>query len=306
MGQRWRWHSGWKTGVEENRRGGGRHPVLTSRNHMSAGTTLYSFENPWASTDTSKPGWQGQPLRGPLCCSGRKSPWATSMKPVLWLQRAKEFPILGRKSSQFIFQWTIFCLHLRATDLNSPSAKVSGGKEFKAAVLQSWAKMSGTPTYNVLEAWVPLKNLRRKKNLSLCEQATPWQWALPQGRLQAILLCLQWPLAARAEGTSSSLDFPPSLTPSLALLPLSLGTRQSLHFGQFLLGSCAEQSCLLDLVLIMVWVWILPPLFFFFTFGCAGSLLLCSGFSSCGEWGLLFVAVHGLLTVMAPLVQHRL
>ena len=32
------------------------------------------------------------------------------------------------------------------------SAKVSGGREFKAAVLQSWAKMSGTPTCNVLEA----------------------------------------------------------------------------------------------------------------------------------------------------------
>ena len=35
-------------------------------------------------------------------------------------------------------------------------------------------------------------------------------------------------------------------------------------------------------------------------FGCAGSLLLCTGFlSSCGERGLLFVAVHGLLTVVA-------
>ena len=26
----------------------------------------------------------------------------------------------------------------------------------------------------------------------------------------------------------------------------------------------------------------------FFFFGCAGSLLLCRLFSSCGEWGLLF------------------
>ena len=30
-------------------------------------------------------------------------------------------------------------------------------------------------------------------------------------------------------------------------------------------------------------------------------------FSSCGEWGLLFVAVHGLLIVVASLVvEHRL
>ena len=30
-------------------------------------------------------------------------------------------------------------------------------------------------------------------------------------------------------------------------------------------------------------------------------------FSSCGEWGLLFVAVHGLLIVMVSLaVEHRL
>ena len=30
-------------------------------------------------------------------------------------------------------------------------------------------------------------------------------------------------------------------------------------------------------------------------------------FSSCGKWGLLFLAVHGLLTVVASLVvEHRL
>ena len=44
-----------------------------------------------------------------------------------------------------------------------------------------------------------------------------------------------------------------------------------------------------------------------FIFGCAGSsLLLCRLFSSCGEWGLLFVAVQGLLTVAAsPVAEHR-
>ena len=31
------------------------------------------------------------------------------------------------------------------------------------------------------------------------------------------------------------------------------------------------------------------------------------GFSSCGEWGLLFVVVHGLLTVVASfVVEHGL
>ena len=46
--------------------------------------------------------------------------------------------------------------------------------------------------------------------------------------------------------------------------------------------------------------------FFFFLinlfiyFGCVGSL------SSCGEWGLLFVGVHGLLIAVASLVEHRL
>ena len=29
-------------------------------------------------------------------------------------------------------------------------------------------------------------------------------------------------------------------------------------------------------------------------------------FSSCGEWGLLFVVVHGLLIAVASLVEHGL
>ena len=37
-------------------------------------------------------------------------------------------------------------------------------------------------------------------------------------------------------------------------------------------------------------------------FGCAGSLLLHGLFSSCGEWGLLFVVVQGFLIVVASLV----
>jgi len=47
-------------------------------------------------------------------------------------------------------------------------------------------------------------------------------------------------------------------------------------------------------------------LFFIFVFGCTGSLLLTWAFSSRGEWGLLFLAVHGLLSAVAPLVDHRL
>ena len=38
----------------------------------------------------------------------------------------------------------------------------------------------------------------------------------------------------------------------------------------------------------------------FYFFGSVGSLLLHAGFfSSCGEWWLLFIAVHGLLFVVA-------
>ena len=29
-------------------------------------------------------------------------------------------------------------------------------------------------------------------------------------------------------------------------------------------------------------------------------------FSSCGEWGLLFIAVHGFLTAVTSLVDYRL
>ena len=44
----------------------------------------------------------------------------------------------------------------------------------------------------------------------------------------------------------------------------------------------------------------------FFIFGCVGSLLLRAGFfSSCGERGLLFVAVRGLLIAVASLVAEQ-
>ena len=48
--------------------------------------------------------------------------------------------------------------------------------------------------------------------------------------------------------------------------------------------------------------------FYLFYFLAALGLHCCArAFSSCGEWGLLFVAVHGLLVVVASLVaEHRL
>ena len=44
-----------------------------------------------------------------------------------------------------------------------------------------------------------------------------------------------------------------------------------------------------------------------FIFGCTGSSCYMQAFSSCGERGLFFVEVHGLLIVVASLVaEHRL
>ena len=47
---------------------------------------------------------------------------------------------------------------------------------------------------------------------------------------------------------------------------------------------------------------------YLFIFGCVGSLVLhARAFSSCGERGLLFVEVRGLLVAVASLVaEHRL
>ena len=44
--------------------------------------------------------------------------------------------------------------------------------------------------------------------------------------------------------------------------------------------------------------------FYLVSFGCVGSSLLCTG-SSCSKWGLLFIAVHGLLTAVASLVAEH-
>ena len=42
-----------------------------------------------------------------------------------------------------------------------------------------------------------------------------------------------------------------------------------------------------------------------FFFGCVGSVLLRAAFSSCGEWGLCFIAVRGLLIAVASLVAEH-
>ena len=46
-------------------------------------------------------------------------------------------------------------------------------------------------------------------------------------------------------------------------------------------------------------------LFYFLIFGCVESSLLARAFSSCGERGLLFVAVRGLLIAVASLVAEH-
>ena len=46
---------------------------------------------------------------------------------------------------------------------------------------------------------------------------------------------------------------------------------------------------------------------YLFICGCAGSLLLCRRFCSCGEQGLFFIAGRDFLIVVASLVmEHRL
>ena len=69
----------------------------------------------------------------------------------------------------------------------------------------------------------------------------------------------------------------------------------------------------LDLVLFLVFLFVLFCFlliylsFFFLIFGHFGSSLLhARAFSSCSERGLLFVAVRGLLVVVASLGEHRL
>ena len=45
--------------------------------------------------------------------------------------------------------------------------------------------------------------------------------------------------------------------------------------------------------------------FFFFFFGVLGLCCCTRAFSSCGEWGLLFIVVRRLLTVVASLVAEH-
>ena len=46
--------------------------------------------------------------------------------------------------------------------------------------------------------------------------------------------------------------------------------------------------------------------FYLFIFGCVGSSLLCTqAFASCGERGLLFIAVRGLLLAVTSLVAEK-
>ena len=58
----------------------------------------------------------------------------------------------------------------------------------------------------------------------------------------------------------------------------------------------------------LLYFFFLIILFYFIYFLPALSLHCCvRASSSCGEWGLLFVVVHGLLTAVASLVvEHRL
>ena len=55
----------------------------------------------------------------------------------------------------------------------------------------------------------------------------------------------------------------------------------------------------------MVTIVFLLKIFYLYIFGCAGSLLL-RFFSSCGQQGLLFVAVLRLITAVASLLEKRL
>ena len=55
-------------------------------------------------------------------------------------------------------------------------------------------------------------------------------------------------------------------------------------------------------------IFFLNSFLFLFTYGCTGSSLLHRIFSGCSEWGLLFIAVHGILITVASfdLCEHGL
>ena len=52
-------------------------------------------------------------------------------------------------------------------------------------------------------------------------------------------------------------------------------------------------------------MWFYFAIFFSFFLAVLGLHCCSRAFSSCGEWGLLFVAVHGLLTAVASLVAEH-
>ena len=73
-------------------------------------------------------------------------------------------------------------------------------------------------------------------------------------------------------------------------------------------GSSSECSTLMFLSLHKQQIFFLISLFYFYLFLAVLGLCCCmQAFSSCGEWGLLFVAVRGLLIAVASLaVEHGL
>ena len=80
--------------------------------------------------------------------------------------------------------------------------------------------------------------------------------------------------------------------------PHFLFTSFSLYFSSGGILSVSFPQFLFSLSFFNVFVYL-------FILGCSGSLLICAGFSSCGELGLLFVVVPGLLTVVASLVAEH-
>ena len=67
-----------------------------------------------------------------------------------------------------------------------------------------------------------------------------------------------------------------------------------------------SSSSIFFLYLFHIFIYLFVCLFVLI-FVCIGSSLLHAAFSSCGEWGLLFIVVHRLLIAMASLVvEHGL
>ena len=82
-------------------------------------------------------------------------------------------------------------------------------------------------------------------------------------------------------------------------LKMSIANQTDLH------GSIWGNLCVLLLLFFLK--------IYLFIFGCVGSRFCARAFSSCGEWGLLFIAGRGLLIAMASLIvvaslvmEHRL